>query len=52
MTASSVLGPSEGAHVCDVENLVYGGNVVVLLDVWTERLSARCRLGMEDGRSD
>jgi hypothetical protein len=46
MTASSVLGPSEGAHVCDLENLAYGGNVVMLLDMWTERLRARCCRGI------
>jgi hypothetical protein len=49
--ASPVFGPSESAHVCDVENLVYGGNLGMLLDTWTERLRARCCRGMEDGRS-
>ncbi len=48
VAASSVLGPSEGAHFYDVENVVYGGNVVMLLDMWIVRLRARCCLGMED----
>jgi hypothetical protein len=42
VTASPALGPCESAHICDVENGGYDGNVVMLLDVWTERLRVQC----------
>lgn len=42
VTASPVLGPSEGAHICDVRNVGYDGYVVMLLDMWTERLRVQC----------
>ncbi len=42
VTTSPVLGPSEGAHICDVGNVGYEVDVVMLLDMWTERLRVQC----------